>query len=126
MKNDGTGEFTLTEINPRMWQSLPCAVREGANFPYQFWLLATGRPELIEPGYRVGVGTHYLFGELKYLASILREDSPLVDHPSFPAATWEVLSSIVADPHFDTVRLDDPLPIVYGVREAVRKAKREA
>lgn len=123
MEDANSGEFKLTEINPRMWQSLPCAVRAGADFPYDFWLLATGRPELIEPGYKVGVGSHYLYGELKYLLSILNEDSTLVDHPSLPASTWEVLTSIVEEPHFDTVRLDDPLPFVYGIRDAIREMR---
>lgn len=123
MRDAETGEFKLTEINPRMWQSLPCAVRAGADFPHDFWLLATGRPELIEPGYKVGVGSHYLYGELKHLSSLVREDSSLVDSPSLPASIGEVLSSIVIEPQFDTVYLDDPLPIIYGVREAIRKAR---
>lgn len=124
MQDAETGEFKLTEINPRMWQSLPCAVRAGADFPHDFWLLATGQGDRIEPGYKVGVGSHYLYGEMKYLASLLQTDSSLIEPPAFASSIGDILSSIITEPHFDTVHLDDPLPIVYGVREAVRKARR--
>jgi predicted ATP-grasp superfamily ATP-dependent carboligase len=120
MKDATTGEFVLTEINPRLWQSLPCAVRAGADFPYYYWQQAMGRSELIDHSYRVGVGSHLLYGELGYLLSVLHDDSTLVERPSFPATAWEILSSCYERPQFDTLRLDDPLPFVRGVRHVLR------
>lgn len=109
-----TGEFKLVEINPRMWQSLACATRAGADFPYWYWLQATGRPEQIDPGYETGVGTHYLHGELAHLVSIVREESPFVARPSLPARAWEIARSYYERPDSDFLHLDDPRT---GLRE---------
>lgn len=116
MEDAETGEFKIAEINPRMWQSLACAVHAGADFPYWYWLQGGGRPDLIEPGYDVGVGSHYLYGEAEHLLSILREDSPLVEKPSFAGTAWEIAKSCYEMPNFDYLRFDDPFPFV---REAL-------
>ncbi|WP_158055583.1 carboxylate--amine ligase [Halorussus halophilus] len=119
MKDARTGEFKLTEINPRMWQSLPFTVRVGADFPYYYWLQATGDSDRIdigpEPGYEVGTGSHLLYGEVGYLLSVLRDESPHVQRPSLVGAAMAVLASCYKHPHFDYLRLDDPGPFVSGV-----------
>lgn len=112
-----TGEFKLVEINPRMWQSLPSTVRAGADFPYYYWLGATGRAEQIEPGYETGVGCHKLNGELGYLLSILTDDSPHVERPTIRSSLWEILRSCVEQPNFDYLHLDDPRPFASGLRK---------
>ncbi|WP_276260085.1 carboxylate--amine ligase [Haloglomus litoreum] len=119
MEDAETGEFVLTEINPRMWRSLPCTVRAGADFPHYYWLLATGRRDAIDPTYESGVRSHLLYGELEYLDSVARTDCPLVDRPSLPAASWSVLSSLVTTPRFDYFRWDDPRPFARAVRNLV-------
>lgn len=118
VEDANTGEFKLIELNPRMWQSLPCATRAGAAFPYWYWLQATGRADEIDPGFEVDVKTHYLFGEIEHLASVVSEESPVVDPPSLPVRTAEILASCVATPGFDYLHLDDPSP-------ALRHARRE-
>ena len=123
MRDERTGEFKLTEINPRFWQSLPCAIRAGADFPYNYWLLATGRADEIDPTYEVGVGSHTLYGELGHLFSVLRDESSLVDAPSMLETVREIGRSCFADPNFDVVRLDDPLPTVLGVVHLLRKER---
>jgi len=107
-----TGEFSLVEINPRTWQSLACATRAGADFPYWYWLQATGRPERIYPEYEVGVGTHYLFGELEHLVSVARKRSSLVDRPSLSRTALDIARSWFETTGFDYLHLDDPLPVV--------------
>ncbi|ADE01645.1 carboxylate--amine ligase [Haloferax volcanii] len=119
LKDAETGEFKLIEINPRMWQSLPSTVRAGADFPYYYWLQATGQKHRIEPGYELGVGTHYLWGELGYVMSVRRDDSPLVERPSFVKTVWEVAASIYREPRFDLARLDDPVPFARYVHHAL-------
>jgi predicted ATP-grasp superfamily ATP-dependent carboligase len=116
MEDAETGEFKVAEVNPRMWQSLACAVHAGADFPYWYWLQGGGRSDLIEPGYEVGVGSHYLYGEAEHLLSILREDSPLVEKPSFAGTAREIARSCLEMPRFDYLHLDDPFPLV---REAL-------
>ncbi|WP_225334371.1 carboxylate--amine ligase [Halomicrobium urmianum] len=115
MHDADTGEFVLTEINPRMWQSLPSTVRAGVDFPYHYWLLATGRADEINPDYELGVGSHFLHGELAYLTSVLNEDSPLVERPSVAGSLWAVAISILTEPHFDYFAIDDPGPFLRGV-----------
>lgn len=121
MKHEDTGEFYLTEINPRLWQSVPCAVRAGAEFPWFYYLQATGRPDLIEPAYDVGLGTHQLYGEVGYLKSLFTDESPIVERPSIPGTLWELTRSMYEDPRFDDFRADDPLPFVRSVQHLVRK-----
>lgn len=123
MRHEETGEFVLTEINPRLWQSLPCAVRAGADFPWYYWLLATGRPDVIDPRYESGVGTHLLYGELGHLRSLVTEDSPIVPRPSVRGTAWEIARSCYEDPHFDNLRIDDPRPFVRGLGHVLKKAK---
>ncbi|WP_340097697.1 ATP-grasp domain-containing protein [Salinibaculum salinum] len=117
MEDATTGEFKLLEINPRMWQSLASTVRTGADFPYYYWLTATDSPDVIDPSYDLGVGTHMLEGELSYLLSLFRDSSPHVERPSLPAAISDVVWSCLTDPEFDYLKLDDPLPFV---RSALR------
>lgn len=121
MKRTGTGEYVLTEINPRLWQSLACAVRAGADFPYSYWQVATGDGDASGFDYEVGVGSHLLYGELGHLLSVLRDDSPLVERPSFAKTAWEIAASCVETPNFDMLRADDPMPFVQGVRHVLGK-----
>ncbi|WP_348607724.1 carboxylate--amine ligase [Halobaculum rarum] len=115
MRDATTGEYVLTEINPRMWQSLPSTVHAGADFPWYYWLAATGRTDEIDDRYRVGVGTHMLYGELGYLRSVITEESPHVERPSIPGTIWDIGSSIVREPRFDYLTLDDPGPFFAGL-----------
>jgi len=120
MKDERTGEFVLTEINPRLWQSLPATVRSGADFPYYYWLAATGQPDRIDPEYDLGIGSHMLYGELKYLLSILKDDSPHVEKPRIRRELWDILRSCYQQPHADYLHLDDPYPFVRGVRSFLK------
>lgn len=120
MEDERTGEYVLTEINPRLWQSLPSATYAGADFPYAYWLAATGRLDEIDDSYDLGVGTHLLRGELRYLVSVLREDSPHMPRPSLTASAWQIASSIVREPHFDYFSIDDPAPFLVGLLNVVR------
>ncbi|RLM57648.1 carboxylate--amine ligase [Halobellus sp. Atlit-31R] len=114
-----TGEFKLLEINPRMWQSLPSTVYAGADFPYHYWLTASGHAERIDPDYELGVGTHMLYGEAKYLLSLLRDDSPNVEKPAIYSELGSVVASCLTEPHFDFFSLDDPRPFLQGFRKFV-------
>lgn len=120
IEDEETGEFAFLEVNPRTWTSIPCDVMAGADYPYFYWLLACGLGDRIDPVHEVGFASHQLFGELQYLRSVLFDDIPNADRPRFPAALAEVVSSIYRQPNFDFLSLDDPLPFVRGLRNAVR------
>lgn len=110
-----TGEFKLTEINPRTWTSIPLDVRGGIDYPYFLWLLARGERRRIEPRYEEGFSAHLLFGELQYLLSVVRDDYPNAARPAFRTALWETLTSIYEHPNFYYPTFDDPVPFGYGV-----------
>ncbi|WP_134670877.1 carboxylate--amine ligase [Halorussus marinus] len=119
MEDAETGEFVLTEINPRMWRSLAFAVAAGADFPYYYWQLANGEADRFGDGYEVGVGGHYLHGELTYLRSVLRDEYPNVERPPVGQTVWEIAASCYDQPNFDYLRLDDPGPFIRGVRSTI-------
>lgn len=121
VKDERTGEFKLVEVNPRLWQSLPSAVHAGADFPYAYWLQVTGRTAEIDPEYDIGVGTHMLYGEFGYLLSLLTDTSPVHERPSFLSEAASVLGSCVETPYFDTLRFDDPIPFLRGIRHILSK-----
>jgi len=123
MRHEETGEFVLTEINPRMWQSLPSTVWAGADFPLYYWLAAAGKQDKVDCDYELGVGTHSLHGELQHLLSIFRTDSPLVAKPSVTRRAREILTSCLREPNFDYLALDDPRPFVQGLRNELSKIR---
>ena len=121
MKHAETGEYVLTEINPRLWQSLATAVRAGADFPASYWEVASDATARSDFTYEVDVGTHLLYGELGHLISVVRDDSPFVNPPSLPRTAWEIVASCVENPHFDMLRAGDPKPFVRGLTHVLTK-----
>lgn len=117
-----TGAFKPLEVNPRMWQSLSCAVAAGANVPKWYWQEVRGCGDRIEPGYQRGVRTHYLYGELGHLVSIRRESSPFVDRPALSTTARQMAGSWMLSPRFDMWHRDDPWPAIYQVRDTLRHA----
>lgn len=126
MKDARTGDLNVAEINPRMWQSSLATARMGAEFPYWYWLQATGQKEHIESGYDVGVGCHYLKGELSYLVSLFRDESALVERPTLRTALWEMVTSSYRHPRCDYLRLDDPLPFLHDIVRNVHSQRASA
>lgn len=117
IEDERSGEFTVVELNPRLWQSLPSTVCAGADFPYYYWLQATGRTDRIDPSYDRDVGCHRLNGEVGYLLSLLNDDSPHVDRTSVVGTLGAIVWSCLTDPNFDYLQLDDPRPFLRGLRQ---------
>lgn len=116
VKDARTGEWKFLENNPRVWQSLPEAVRVGVDFPYHYWLAARGSPELIDDRYETGIRSHVSYGELKHLLSIRYDDCPFEEPPSLSRTFVDVVTSCLRDPRFDFIRLDDPRFFLSAVR----------
>lgn len=116
--NEETGAYELMEVNPRVWSSLPFTIRAGVDFPHLFWEMAHGRtPDT--PEYDVGIAGHLVRGELLHLHSILAEEYPLVERPSFARTALAIAGSMVRHPRFDSLSLDDPRPFVEELRSMV-------
>lgn len=122
-KDARTGEFTLLEINPRLWVSVACPVLAGIDFPHEYWRLANGESVAPTADYELGVGTHRLGGEVMYLLSVLRDDETFIEAPPFHAALTEVVRSLFEQPYFDYLTRDDPRPFV---REITNWSHRQA
>ena len=117
LKDERTGEWKFLELNPRIWQSLPEAVRAGVDFPHYYWLRTTGSSEQFDATYETGVACHNAYGELAHLLSIRRDESPFIEPPSFGKSLWEIARSCVTNPRFEYIRLDDPQFFFSAVRE---------
>jgi hypothetical protein len=124
LRDPDTGDFRLMEVNPRFWSSLPFTVQAGVDFPYLYWSLANDEPIESPPEYDVGVAGHLVRGELLHLHSILTEEYPLVDRPSFAWTAAAVAGSIVRHPRFDYLDADDPGPFVRDVAKTFGYAGR--
>lgn len=121
MEDRRTGEFKLLEINPRFWASLPLDIHAGLDYPYYYWRLAGEEPITGSPEADTGTSSHYLFGELSHLNSVLREDYPLVERPSPLATVTDIVSSTIDQPNFDLLSADDPRPFLRGGWNALRE-----
>lgn len=124
LRDPETGEFKLMEVNPRFWSSLPFSVQAGADFPYYYWLLATGKRDRIDHDYDVGLAGHLVRGELLYLRSVLFEDNDLADRPSLPGALSEIAHTTLEHPRFDYASVDDPRPFFRDLLNAYDEYKR--
>jgi predicted ATP-grasp superfamily ATP-dependent carboligase len=125
IQND-EGTFELLEINPRTPASLPVDIHAGIDYPALYWDLARGRTPTESLEYRPGTASHLLRGEVVHLHSILREDYPLAERPSLPGTLWNVASSLVTQPRFDLLSLDDPKPFLRDVKNAIGSAARSS
>ncbi len=119
LRDATTDEWTFLEINPRVWQSLPEAVRAGADFPYYYWLAAQGRADEVDADYDLGASTHIAYGEVGHLLSLFRDESPFVERPSVARRVWDVAQSVVTNPRFDYLRADDPGLVLSAVRQTL-------
>ena len=121
LRDQRSGEFVLAEINPRMWQSLSATVTMGADFPLYYWLLANDRSDEIDPDYNLNVGCHWLKGELLYMLSLARYDSPFVKQPGYLETVEDLLTSCHEHTQFDYLSADDPGPFLQDCLSLVEE-----
>lgn len=117
---DHSGTFKLLEVNPRVPASMPVDIHAGINYPVYLWDLATAGAVDISPTYRSGVASHLLRGEGVHLHSVLFEDYALAEKPSVLGTAWNIASSLITQPHFDYLSLDDPAPFVRDALNATQ------
>lgn len=117
---DDSGTFNLLEINPRVPSSLPMDIHAGVDYPRYFWQLATTGTIADEPAYRPGTASHLLRGEAVHLHSVLREKYPLATRPSAVSTSYDIARSLIEQPHFDYLSVDDPRPFVRDLTNTAR------
>ena len=84
----------LMEINGRFWGSLQLATDAGINFPYLLLKMAMGRAETVpEHGYRIGVKSRWLLGDLDHLLMrLMKSDRSLNLPPGTPSKLRSLMS----------------------------------
>lgn len=118
-----TGEYKLMEVNPRFWSSLPFTVQAGVDFPYYYWCLATERPCEVPAEYRTDIAGHSLLAEGLYLASLLSDDIGHVDRPTLSRSVASLAASIVRQPNFDYLAIDDLRPFFSAIMNNLDKIR---
>jgi predicted ATP-grasp superfamily ATP-dependent carboligase len=113
-----SGTPYLIDLNPRLWGSLVQAIASGVDFPYLIYRMA--KEGDVEPvaGFRTGVVTRWLGGELGAFLSHLRESN----------ARLRFLRSFCFPPTraalYDDFSISDPLPFIAWLSDAAVKALR--
>ena len=111
-----TGTPYLMEVNGRFWGSLQLGIDANVDFPALLVRVATG--ESVEPldGYRLGVRSRWLWGELDHLLGILRAPRGYRrEHPDLPTRVGALVRFMVLwrpGDRLEVLRLSDPMPFV--------------
>jgi predicted ATP-grasp superfamily ATP-dependent carboligase len=117
-RRDADGDPLLMEVNPRLPGTLDTSIRSGVDFPLLSWQLATGRPVNRVPGYRPGVRTRWLHGDLRWLRdNYNRASRP--DSMSRGRAIWTFISEFARTRHYDHFDMHDLAPAIAEMRYTV-------
>jgi predicted ATP-grasp superfamily ATP-dependent carboligase len=116
-----TGIPRLMEINGRFWGSLQLALDAGINFPFLLYQLATHQPVAAPRyGYRIGVKSRWLLGDLDHLLiRTFHSDKVLRLPPGYPSRTrcaLEFMRFFQKDLHYEVESLDDPAPALFELQ----------
>jgi predicted ATP-grasp superfamily ATP-dependent carboligase len=118
------GQPRLMEINGRFWGSLQLALDAGMNFPLLYYRLAMGEDLPSQIGYKVGVRSRWLLGDLDQL--LIRWTHP-EERNGFSAygtstlrASLDFLKFYERNLRYQTLRFEDPAPGWYECKTYVR------
>ena len=113
-RDEREGQLHLMEINGRFWGSLELAIAAGVDFPSLALDVATGVRRSLQPGYRIGVRTRWLGGDLDALLMILKRNREQLQlpasHPGRLRALWDWLHLWGRNLHYEIESIDDPVP----------------
>lgn len=117
----------LMEINGRFWGSLQLAVDAGVNFPLMLLNMAMGKTETLpENGYRIGVKSRWLLGDLdQLLMRLMKRDDALNLPPGAPSKLQSLKSFCRfwdRDMFYEVEDFDDPGPSRFEMLRYVKLA----
>jgi predicted ATP-grasp superfamily ATP-dependent carboligase len=102
--DEKTGIPYLIDINPRFWGSLIQGVASGVDFPYLLYRIARDGDVEPVPGFKTGVMTRWIWGDLKTLPQALRQGN---NRLGFLKEYLQLFSRPMI---YDDFCLKDPLP----------------
>ena len=117
----------LMEINGRFWGSLQLAVDAGVNFPLLLLKMAMGQCQTIpENGYRVGVKSRWLLGDLDQLVMRLRKSDRALNLPPGAPSKLQALRSFCRfferDLFYEIEQIDDLAPSRFEIMRYLKLA----
>ena len=118
-RRDATGRPLLMEVNARLAGTIENAMHSGVDFPLMLWEWAAGHPVTAAAGYRTGVRTRWLHGDMRWL----RDNQSRVGRPDSVSRT-RALASFAAEflrtRHLDCVDWRDLRPALAELRATTR------
>jgi predicted ATP-grasp superfamily ATP-dependent carboligase len=114
-RREANGRPLLMEINARRAGTIENAAHSGVDFPLLIWQRAAGLPVDRVEGYRTGVRTRWLHGELRWLRDNYRRVGR-PDSVSRARALWIFASEFARTRHYDCFDPHDLRPIIADLR----------
>ncbi len=105
----------LMEINPRFWGSLQLAIDSGVNFPGMLYDLTLGRRPTPPAGYRTGIRTRWLLGDLDRLYLVLRKRETGPSDISRLREVLQFLRFFSAGTRYEVNRFGDLGPFLFEI-----------
>jgi len=124
-RRDAHNRPLLMEINARLAGSVYTPVHSGVDFPLMTWQWATGLPIDHVDGYRTGVRTRWLLGDLRWLWDNQRRVGR-PDSVSRTGALWTFTTEFIRTRHYDNLDWRDLGPMMVELRiiaAAIRKSR---
>jgi len=122
-RRDAKGRPLLMEVNARLAGTLENAIHSGVDIPLMTWQWAAGLPVSRVDGYKTGITTRWLKGDIRWLlASRGRAGRP--DSVSMASAAWTFSKTCLTTIHYDEWDVRDPAPVLTELRAMAAAVKR--
>ena len=111
----------VMEINARFWGSLQLAIDAGVDFPYMLYRMVDEGDVETQFGYRTGIKTRWLLGDVDILvARLFKPESQLRLPPGYPGrlkSLWEFCKIYQPGTKYEIEKLTDPGPFFNEFKE---------
>jgi predicted ATP-grasp superfamily ATP-dependent carboligase len=108
----------LMEVNARFWGSLQLAIDAGVDFPHLLYQLAVGEKPGPVNGYKVGVRSRWLLGDLDSLYLTFKNHS---GQPFTATSRWQEIAHFLnlfeKGTRYEVNRWDDLGPFLFELKQ---------
>jgi predicted ATP-grasp superfamily ATP-dependent carboligase len=122
-RRDASNRALLMEINPRLAGTIYNAIHSGIDLPLMTWQWAAGLPVDRASGYRTGVRTRWLHGDLRWLQETPRR-AGRPDGMSRARALWTFTTEFGRTRHYDCFDWRDLSPVAAELRTTAAAIRR--
>ncbi|HEY0716754.1 MAG TPA: ATP-grasp domain-containing protein [Streptosporangiaceae bacterium] len=118
-RRDAAGRPLLMEVNARLAGTIENALHSGVDLPLMLWQWASGQPVSGPAGYRIGVRTRWLHGDMRWLRDNRRR-AGRPDSVSRTRALATFAAEFLRSRHLDCVSRGDLRPALAELRATAR------